>query len=377
MDVPPPIPTTPSPIPPSGAPPQPAQDASKSHIRTFASDMEAMKRGGTSEFTHLREKLQSMVHSPVSAPSPLSQPSPSAPPIQAKPPFVPATLMPRPSAAASLETYSGDFTKRVNETHASKATILAAEQDSAPPPELILPEKPSRSGLIYSIAGGLLLIVAAAGAYFAYGKYLSSTAPVLLAPRMTAPIFIDDREQISGTGPVLVQAIQQSVARPLANGTVRLLYLEAASSKGVFAALEEPAPGSLARNINASKSMVGVVNVGGVQSPFIILSVTGYSETFAGMLLWEPKMPHDLSKLFPPYPQSSVGTTTMATSSVQTVIAGFFDATINNHDVRAYRDTAGRDILLYGYWNRTTLVIARDADAYTEILSRLATSRAQ
>ena len=56
---------------------------------------------------------------------------------------------------------------------------------------------------------------------------------------------------------------------------------------------------------------------------------------------------------------------------------GFVDEVVRNHDVRVYRDATGKSVLLYGYWNQTTLVIARDVAAFTELLQRLATSRAQ
>ena len=55
----------------------------------------------------------------------------------------------------------------------------------------------------------------------------------------------------------------------------------------------------------------------------------------------------------------------------------FHDETVANHDVRIYRDSAGRSILLYGYWNQTTLIIARDPAAFTEIVNRLANVRTQ
>jgi hypothetical protein len=125
--------------------------------------------------------------------------------------------------------------------------------------------------------------------------------------------------------------------------------------------------------------MAGVVSADGNQSPFFILSVASFGDTFAGMLSWEPRMPRDLSKLFLPYPVSVTATTT-SKDAVKTPLvssAAFFDATIANHDVRVYRDSEGRDVLLYGYWNQTTLVIARDAAAFTEIVGRLATSRTQ
>ena len=62
------------------------------------------------------------------------------------------------------------------------------------------------------------------------------------------------------------------------------------------------------------------------------------------------------------------------TPVVPAFIAGFYDATVANRDVRVYRDISGRDVLLYGFWNQTTLIIARDAAAFTEIVGRLGTA---
>ena len=79
-------------------------------------------------------------------------------------------------------------------------------------------------------------------------------------------------------------------------------------------------------------------------------------------------MARSLVDLFPPYATSSVAQVTSALSDFQ-------DESISNHDVRIYRDTAGRSILLYGYWNQSTLVVARDPSVFIEILERLATAR--
>ena len=144
--------------------------------------------------------------------------------------------------------------------------------------------------------------------------------------------------------------------------------------------------------------MAGVVNTDGRQSPFFILSVDSYSETFAGMLQWEPSMFGDLAQLFPPYAKptppvlaatstavtakntvkkTNVAAKATSTPSVLKVQPAFLDEIVANHDVRIYRDAAGQSVLLYGYWDQTTLVIARDTAAFSEILQRLATSQAQ
>jgi hypothetical protein len=272
----------------------------------------------------------------------------------------------------------------MKETNASAATVLAAEQDVAPAPVLVQSSAPaSKKNLVYIIAGVVLLVVGITGAVVAYLRYQTATAPpVVTAPVISAPIFVDEREQVEGSGVTLLSAIQKSVARPIASGVVRFLYMSPAT-ESVFAALDLSVPGSVLRNVSASGSMAGVVFASGKQSPFFILSVSSYSNTFAGMLSWEKTMPRDLAGLFPVpaavAPATASATTTTATTStaVPAAAAGFSDATVANHDVRVYRDAAGRDVLLYGYWNQTTLVIARDATAFAEVLGRLASSRAQ
>lgn len=419
--------------------------AVKQYIRTFHGDVETVKKGGTPDLVPLGDESRTTLEKAVvpqpipptpvpipvapevPVPSPAEQSLPISEPLQtaATAPgerFVLQNLVaeepPRPAEAfdeggkpSPIETYAGDFTERMNTMQASTATVLAAEQDSAPMLVQARPSKFSRSSILYSIAGGILIIASGVGAYIAYTRYIASSAPVVLAPGAAAPIFVDDRKPVGGIGTALLQAIQQSVASQLASGSVRLLYLETATSTSVFSALQLPAPGVLLRNINAAQSMAGVVNTDGVQSPFFILSVSSYSNTFAGMLLWEKSMSRDLAKLYPPYPSpvvaESIATSTVATASTTPTVStssprvsssspqvttpsvpasklvppasaavpAFFDATVANHDVRVYRDSAGRDVVLYGYWNQTTLVITRNAAAFSEIIGRLATSR--
>lgn len=362
------------------------EESPKKYIRTFAGDIETLQKGGVPDLTPLeptaREKL--VAASPISATVPTPE---TVPPPTPEPFSIAAPEVPKPAPLATpLETYAGDFSDRMKETQASAATVLAAEQDSGPRPTLVQapPEKWSKSSIIYTSIGGVLVLAGIIGAGISYLRYLSATAPVTVAPTVTAPIFVDERESISGTGTALTQAVVQSTARMIGQGSVRLLYLGNATTTNVFSALPLSAPGALLRNINSAESMAGVVNGSGTQSPFFILSVTAYSETFAGMLAWERSMPFDLGKLYPAYPApvSNTTATSTATSSPQTttppvptVVSAFHDEVVSNHDVRVYRDSGGRSLFLYGYWNQSTLVIARDPAAFTEIVQRLATSR--
>lgn len=393
------IPTTPSGTE-SGEP--------EKYIRTFAGDMDTVQKGGVPDLTPL-EKTEPAPLERIVAASPLP---PKAPALEAPAVFSPPPP-PQPAGPAPIKTYESDFSKRVKETNASTATVLAAEQDALP---TVVASGPSQSkgGVVYIIAGIVLLLAGGIGAYFAYEHYLAASAPIVVAPSVSAPIFVDEREELLGTGSVMLQAIQKSVVRPIASGSVRFLYVASTSQGSVFSLLPFGAPDILVRNVHAQGSMAGVVTVTGVQSPFFILSVSSYSDTFAGMLSWETAMPHVLEALFPAYPAPVVlvGTSTLATTvstsspqatatttkskspkpvtvattstssgqasspqATTTAPVGFKDEVVSNHDVRVYRDEQGRSVLIYGYWNQMTLIIARDTSAFSEIIQRLATSR--
>ena len=381
--------------------PQPSREATagtaKKYIRTLAGDMEILKSGGTPDLTPLKEPQPTPAERLVAA-SAVPAEVPIPPPTQTIK-TEPALISPKvPEGPTPIETYASDFSDKIKKENASPVTVLAAEQDAQKPETEN--SKPVRhpSSILYTIFGIIFIAVGGFGIYFAYTHYAQSLAPIILAPTISAPIFVDEREQISGTGQTLLQAVEESVTKQLAPNTIRLLYTSSATTtdNSVFSALQVPAPDILLRNINAEGSMAGIVNSGGAQSPFFILSVASYGDTFSGMLSWESSMPNDLAQLFPAYVEdlglqaSSTATTTATTtakttatttatttsSSTKKMTLGFRDEVVNNHDVRVYRDDMGRSVLLYGYWNQTTLVIARDPSSFAEILGRLATSQA-
>src|SRR3989344_4447433 len=274
------------------------------YIRTFAGDMEMVKSGDTPDLTPLTPS-----EAPRTPPPPpsLAQVAPLTSPILAKRP---------PPEPSPLKTYSGDFTDRVKETRASTATVLAAEQDSATRVSSPTSPEPSRINLPYILVSAVLLIAGITGVYVAYTQYRSAQQPVVVAPLEPTPIFVNERETVSGTGLDLIQAMQASVNRPLAAGTVRLLSLTSTTTS-VFSALAVSAPEVLLRNVSPTGSMAGVINISGSQSPFFILSVASYSDTFAGILAWEPVMPLYLADLFPPY-QAAAAPMTAATTTAAT-----------------------------------------------------------
>ncbi len=352
----------------------------KRYIRTFAGDMKTLQGGNEPE---LKPLTTAEAEPTPTAPGPsigqahlMPPPEPIIPtqPIREEKQVPLAPPKPPEPPASPIETYAGDFSDHVKETGATPTTVLAAEQDarvpSAPQPTPV--PSSSRSSIWYIIGGAILIVIASVAAFLAYARYASSVPQtIILAPNLSAPIAVDERAQVSGTGEALMGAIARSVGTPIKAGTVRLLAATTTTTS-IFSSLDLSAPDILTRNVNAAGSMAGIVVADGVPSPFFILSVASYGDTFSGMLSWEPDMLNDLSPLFPAY--ATTVASTSATSSTPTMTAGFRDEVIGNHDARVYRDAQGRSVILYGYWNQGTLILARDPAAFSILLERLAAS---
>src|SRR3989338_917185 len=222
----------------------------KKYIRTLAGDMKIVEQGGTPDLAPLAPRA-------TPEPAPVPKPVP-APPQAPLPPEVSRVG----EKSSPIETYASDFSDRVKKTGAVTATILAAEQDSAPRP-LRTEDIPSSSkkNLFYSIAGTMLVVIGAGAAFFSSPPSAAPPLPAVIES-VPIPIFVDEREQISGSGAVLLQAIEQSVSRPLAPRTVRLLYT--ASSSTSDNARYRARPGNIRRDTQPSRAITSVV---GFQSP--------------------------------------------------------------------------------------------------------------
>ncbi len=394
----------------------------KKFIRTFEGDAAVLQKGGVPDLVPFATELKAdaeagaasevdlssipaasyepAIQIPVPVPQPIVPPPPLPEPVpepvhEPEPPVVetvhapPTVEVPPPPPPAppvapvvtvssdTLKTYAGDFVDHVTSEQASPATILAAEQDAGPVPGQRPPVVQHHRTWVYVTLGVVLFALGGAGSYFAYTQYQTKILPVAVAPTVSAPIFVDEREVVVGTSTPLLSEVIASLQKPLPVSTVRLLYETATTTAdmSVFNALMLPAPDILLRNVLAQGSMTGIVNVGGNATPFFILAVSSYSDTFAGMLSWEKTMPRDLSALFPRNDSIDVASSTVATTTLALKTAPIFeDEVIANHDARVYRD-AGGTVLVYGYWNQSTLVIARDQYAFSEILNRLGTSK--
>ena len=323
---------------------------------------------------------------------------PMAPPPAPEP--TPAPLPPEvPANESPFHSFSSDFADRIDEQHASPFSVLAAEKDSAP--RKASPQK--KRGALLPVIAGIVLVLAGIGGVFAAYRFMTATAPVPAISAGSYLIVPDEKIALSGSGSSLLQALAQQASQSIPENTVLLTYTTSAStsaqgivqapeSGGAFlAALKLSAPDILLRNINPS-SMIGIVNDGNQTRAFFILRVDSYQSTFAGMLQWEPNIGSTLASLYPAYPvpvqvTPVVTATTTATTNTKTVVKiatttvvttalpltspQFIDEVVANHNARALKDYAGRTILIYGYADQQTLIIARDEGAFTLLLGRL------
>ena len=310
-----------------------------------------------------------------------------------QPPLPP--VLPGQETSSPLHTYTSDFADRIDTQHASTFSVLAAEKDAVKPRQV--PIAPKKKSPAFAIAMSVVLVLLGAGIAVGAYFYMSKNAPVNIVSGPSSLIATDSKVQLTGTGRTLLSALGAKAAEPLAANNVLLTYVDESTttSQGVveqqatggafITELNLPAPDILLRNIEPS-SMVGIVHAANETRPFFILRVDSYERTFAGMLSWESTIQSSLQVLYPLYPaiapQTTSATTNTSTSTkifIPPVITNaptnqFIDEIVANHSARALKDTSGRTLLIYGYADKQTLVIARDEAAFTILLSRLATN---
>lgn len=327
------------------------------------------------------EPKQEIPHIP-----PVSKPAPPPPPPPPRPtPPPPAPKRPEPQKPERFHSFSTDASERIDAGRVSKFSALAEQADqkrrSATTTKYSVPRiQPSAIVATVFVVAGLLLIGGAS--YY----LLTKPGEVAVLPGVPSLIEADETMELEGvSGPELMRALRDAADQPLVSGNVLITYIASASSSPRGVPLKTPEPGGtlikalpllapdmLLRNMS-HESTVGVVHAGDETRPFFILRVSSFERTFAAMLVWERDMRAALSMLYPEYPNAPVAEVEMGTTTapVATAPLGFVDAIVRNYDVRILRDAGGRSLMLYGYRDKETLIIARDEAAFLELVSRL------
>ncbi len=364
--------------------PQPIpMEASSGTEPTDAQRSEILARLKAKASAHQGEVAKNVL---PTAPAPTTPVAPIERP-QIIPPQPIQSPTPKTETSSPIHTYKSDFSDHIEKSNASAFSVIAAEKDA---PQKVVRPTPKNNRVLAVIISSLLILAGGSGVFAAY-LFMNKSAPVLLTPTVSSLIASDSQVKLSGTGYTLMKALAVTAKSPTADGTVLMTYVDtstttaqgvtdAPASGGAFITeLNLQAPDILLRNIDPS-SMVGVVHANTQSAPFFILRVTSYERTFAGMLQWEGSMFNALSTLYPQYtnvaPTVSMSTTTPSKIFIPPVDptqpgTQFVDEVVANRSVRTLKDNAGRTIVLYGYADKQTLIIARDEDAFTLLIEKL------
>lgn len=284
--------------------------------------------------------------------------------------------------AANLHTFKSDFADHIDKQQATTFSVLAAQGDApdtrkaSPQPVKLKTKNTVNIPVLLSAVALIVVGIAALGGTYWFVAMRSHVAAPFAVPSL---IFADKKVELPADAPSLAQAITQVAQEPSAHGDITVTYL-VTTSNGKQGIIKTPQPGGalikqvfigapdiLLRNIDDS-STAGVINAGAASAPFFIVHTSSYERTFAGMLGWEPTIGTNLAALYPAPATAPVGT-----STAPRIVAAphFSDAIVANHDVRVLKDGNGQTILLYGYRDKQTLIIAKDEAAFSAILVRL------
>lgn len=331
---------------------------------------------------------------PTPPPEPRSVPPPA---YQGPPANLPGAASNEPRVPEPLQTYTGDFAKRIDSERASAFAVIAADADrrrNAPAP--MRSNIPKQPGLLYVVVATILVVGGTTSLYLAY-SYWKSGEPLLIPTPASTLIAADEEAKVRKEDGDAFRLFRDAAEAPQPDGSIRVVYYTIATSTATgvsdirqpgtvfLSAMRLRAPDVLTRSVR-SESTVGGVGAGGGSHPFFVLRTTSYERSFSGMLAWEGTLAQDLAILYPEYdgglpaPGGWSATTTEAlassTAPVQTPAPArgeraFRDEVVESYDVRVLRDEQGRSIMLYGYRDERTLIIVRDEKAFAAILTRL------
>ena len=306
--------------------------------------------------------------------APVQEPTPAVVPPTPEPAHVP---VPSP-----IHTYKSDFAERVKVQSASPFSVMAAEMDATKKPTASIPAPDSdRKATLIGVGLLVLALMIAVGAYW----FSTRTQFVPIIADVPSLIVADEKYELKSTTDDALQAEVSGLRPQSFSKNVILLYTNLSTTtalgdtytvtggKSTFNALGFVAPDILVRNIG-DKTTLGLARSQGLYYPFFVLDVTHFERTFAGMLDFEPSIQRELSFAYPLQEVSLTNERGVTERILIEPASRFVDEVVSSHDVRVLYDVQGKIIMLWGYKDKQTLIIARDKESFGEVLSRIRTT---
>lgn len=253
----------------------------------------------------------------------------------------------------ALRTYAGDVEEALNKTKSSAATIMLAEEKRREEKPEMAPARRQAStekNRLYLVLSSVMIFLAISVVGTVY--YFKSNQKIQVQEEAKALVTFNQESKVlvaSSTRESLVQRIlsdRNTFTMP-ANS---VLYINTSDASGdpipaeMFLSKISPhIPGDLARAFDG-KYMFGMLSYD-TNAAFMILKTSSYDIAYSGMLRWEKGMIDDLGRIFS-LPENMMGTE-----------ASFVDEEFNNRDLRVLRDNDGKQVLLYTFLDKNTVII--------------------
>lgn len=280
---------------------------------------------------------------------------------QEKKPPLEQTLKP----IKSLRTYQGDVQEAIVKNNYSSKDIFLAEQNKKR--GLVgastNPENPELKNKLYFIFGVIFLVL---GLGIVGAVYLIRAKETTTVERKTKALISFSAEKTISVATTTRESFLSELILDKSNFNLpvnSILYINTVDGnnrpeivENVLALLAPRMPGTLARSF-APRYMLGVFSFD-KNEPFIILTTDDYALSFAGMLRWEKDMVSDLGRLM------------NISQNASTTPYTFVDQERRNKDLRVMKNEKNEIILLYSFLDDKTLLIARNENVFTAILSR-------
>ena len=300
-------------------------------------------------------------------------------------PTNPAPTEPTPEVSGSplkqIRTFQGDVADALQNKNESIVSIqraevekrMASEREKKVSEEKYVEKKSIKSGIFLALGTIILLGFAGAAGYFAYIEFKTKTAPV--AVEETAPnVFFktDETVQISAGSETRERLIGFIEAERNKTNTSLFTQIELTKGEGhtvsplsaeeLLTILDTKTPGTLKRSLEKD-FMLGTMGETAPKHTFLLIKFNSFEHAFPGMLAWEESLAEDLLPLF--------HTVTASTSPLAT----FGDLTLQNRDARVLKDANGETLMLYSFYDNTTLIFADNEDTLRSILTRLSAEK--
>lgn len=277
-----------------------------------------------------------------------------------------------------LRTYTSDMAEAIRNNEMSVIKIALAEKEKREQEGIYQKAEGTNITKILFIVGGIIFIAAAiVGSYFLIQD--KKETPLITKINPETFISYNSKSYIDVTNTTDILELSKTIKqqRQANFGLIEALFLtkkineipEILTSKDFFSLIKTTAPEILIRSLSdrylfGKYSNPSATNEQDKSATFLILETTDYSRAYVSMLDWEKTMLKDLFILF------EINTSKLNKEIFE---KPWSDIIVNNKDARVLYGEYGEGILYYVFVNKNSFVIANNAEALKEVITRLIT----